>query len=110
MAAGQQAGAASHGSRLGEFMRTKPPVFESANEPLEAEDWLRTMEKKLTRARCREEDKVVYATHQLAGPATDWWDNYMAARVKEEPTPVVGGVGAPAAAEVAVPEVGWAEF
>ena len=63
MAAGQQAGAASHGTRLGDFMRTKPPVFSVADEPLEPEDWLRTIEKKLTLARCREEDKVVYATH-----------------------------------------------
>ena len=50
LAAGQQARAASHGSRLGDFMRTKPPVFSSANEPLEAEDWLHTMEKKLNLA------------------------------------------------------------
>ena len=84
IATGQQARVASHGSRLEEFMHTKPPVFSSESEPLEVDDWLCTMEKKLTLARCREEDKVVYATHQLTRLATDWWDNYLAARVVEE--------------------------
>lgn len=46
-------------------------MFSGANEPLEANDWLCTIEKKLTLARCCEEDKVVFATHQLEGHASD---------------------------------------
>ena len=31
-------------SKLIEFQRTSPPVFTQSNEPLEADDWLRTIE------------------------------------------------------------------
>jgi hypothetical protein len=33
--------------RLGEFQRTKPPTFSQAMEPMDADDWLKSMEKKL---------------------------------------------------------------
>ena len=32
-------------SRLAEFMRTKPPTFDVSAEPMEAEDWLRDIER-----------------------------------------------------------------
>lgn len=66
-------------------MRTKPPIFYSANEPLEAEDWLHTIEKEQTLAQCREEDKVIFTTYQLAGSTIKWWDNYLVARGGREP-------------------------
>ncbi|XP_066168745.1 uncharacterized protein [Oryza sativa Japonica Group] len=53
------------GSSFGEFMRTKPPTFATADEPMEAEDWLRIIEKKLTLVRVREADKVIFAANQL---------------------------------------------
>jgi hypothetical protein len=33
--------------RLGEFQRTKPPTFSQAMEPMDADDWLKSVEKKL---------------------------------------------------------------
>jgi hypothetical protein len=33
--------------RLGEFQRTKPPIFSYAVEPMDADDWLKSIEKKL---------------------------------------------------------------
>jgi hypothetical protein len=42
---------------------------------LEADDWLRTIEKKLEIARTEEADKVLFATHYLEGAAAIWWDN-----------------------------------
>jgi hypothetical protein len=33
--------------KLGEFQRTKPPTFSHSIEPMDAEDWLKTIEKKL---------------------------------------------------------------
>jgi hypothetical protein len=33
--------------KLGEFMRTKPPTFSHSVEPVDANDWLKTVEKKL---------------------------------------------------------------
>jgi hypothetical protein len=44
-------------------------------DPIEADDWLRTMEKKLEIARTDEADKVPFVTHYLEGPAAIWWDN-----------------------------------
>jgi hypothetical protein len=33
--------------RLGDFQRTKPPIFSYAVEPMDANDWLKFVEKKL---------------------------------------------------------------
>jgi hypothetical protein len=33
--------------RLGDFQRTKPPTFSFAVEPMDADDWLKSVEKKL---------------------------------------------------------------
>jgi hypothetical protein len=33
--------------RLGEFQRTKPPTFSQAMESMDADDWLKSVEKKL---------------------------------------------------------------
>ena len=62
-------------SPLSDFQRTQPPKFSSTADPLEADDWLRTMDKKLEIARVVETSKVTYATHYLEGPAATWWDN-----------------------------------
>jgi hypothetical protein len=62
-------------SKLSDFQRTKPPNFGQAVDPIEADDWLRTMEKKLEIARCDESDKVPFVTHYLEGPVAIWWDN-----------------------------------
>ena len=67
-------------SKLQDFQHTHPPSFSFANDPLEADDWLRTMGKKLELARIDEQDKVPFATHYLEGPAGVWWDNQKDAR------------------------------
>ena len=46
-----------------------------------ADDWLRTMEKKLDIAHVDEQDKVPFATHYLEGPANMWWDNQKACHI-----------------------------
>jgi hypothetical protein len=71
---GQNNGNGVH-SKLSGFQRTKPPSFGQAVDPIEADDWLRTMEKKLQIARTNEADKVPFVTHYLEGPAAIWWDN-----------------------------------
>ena len=58
-------------------MRLHPPTFDSAEEdPLLANDWLRTITKKLNAVRATDEEKVNLATHQLVGAAGEWWENY----------------------------------
>ena len=70
---------------MADFLRTRPLTFAAANELLEAEDWLRDTEKKLRLARCLEEDKVDFATHQLKRAAATWWENSLVARGGESP-------------------------
>jgi hypothetical protein len=62
--------------RLGEFQRTKPPTFSQAIEPMDADDWLKSVEKKLQVVQCNNREKALLASHQLSGPAADWWDAY----------------------------------
>jgi hypothetical protein len=43
---------------------------------MEAEDWLKSIEKKLKIAQCIDQEKVLFAAHQLFGTATEWWETY----------------------------------
>nr|ABA93462.1 retrotransposon protein, putative, Ty3-gypsy subclass [Oryza sativa Japonica Group] len=67
-------------SKLPEFLRVRPPTFSSTTNPMEANDWLHAIEKKLNLLQCNDQEKVAFATHQLQGPASAWWDNHMATR------------------------------
>jgi hypothetical protein len=44
-----------------EFMSHSPPVFTHAADPLDADDWLKTVGKMLTRAQCDDREKVLFA-------------------------------------------------
>jgi hypothetical protein len=57
--------------RLGDFQRTKPPTFSYAVELMDADDWLKSVEKKLQVVQCNNREKVLLASHQLSGPAAD---------------------------------------
>jgi hypothetical protein len=65
-------------SKLRDFQNSNPPVFSKSTKPLEADDWLRTIENKLEYAGVGANDKVLYATHFLAGAAGAWWENVCA--------------------------------
>jgi hypothetical protein len=62
-----------------EFMSHHPPVFTHAADPLEAEDWLKTVLKMLTTCQCDDREKVMYVAGRLQGSASAWWDAYTAA-------------------------------
>jgi hypothetical protein len=53
-------------------------VFSKCTAPLDADDWLRTIENNLEVAAVGENKKVILATHFLAAPARAWWDNVKA--------------------------------
>ncbi|KAK1683988.1 hypothetical protein QYE76_044836 [Lolium multiflorum] len=61
------------GSKLKNFQNTNPPVFSKTEEPLDADDWLQTMENNLEVAGVEANEKMLFATHYLAGPARAWW-------------------------------------
>jgi hypothetical protein len=45
---------------------------------MEAEDWLRSIEKKLEIAQSSDQEKVLFTAHQLFGNAAEWWETYYA--------------------------------
>jgi hypothetical protein len=55
-----------------EFMSHKPPTFASSPDPLDADDWLKSVEKMLNIAQCTDREKVLYASGRLTGPTADW--------------------------------------
>nr|AAN01260.1 Putative retroelement [Oryza sativa Japonica Group]AAP53141.1 retrotransposon protein, putative, Ty3-gypsy subclass [Oryza sativa Japonica Group] len=72
-------------NKLAEFLRVRPPVFSSTTNPVEASDWLHAIEKKLDLLQCTDQEKVSFASHQLHGPASEWWDHFRLNRTTAEP-------------------------
>jgi hypothetical protein len=70
--------------RLGDFQCTKPQTFSRAVQLMDADDWLMYIEKKLQVVQYNNRERVLLASHQLSGPATDWWNSYMEAHVEPE--------------------------
>jgi hypothetical protein len=68
-----------------EFLSTQPPLFSKAEEPLDADAWLRTIESKFTLLMipCADSSKAHFAAQQLCGAARIWWDNYCAMQADE---------------------------
>ena len=63
----------------------RPPTFSSTTNPVEVGDWLHAIEKKLDLLQCVDQEKVSFASHQLHGPSSDWWDHFRLNRVVVEP-------------------------
>ena len=61
-----------------DFILLKPPVFRCSSEPLEADDWLRSIEHKLDTTHVAPNDRVIIAAYFLEGAALQWWENYVA--------------------------------
>ena len=61
-----------------EFLGTQSPLFHKADEPLEADSWLWTIESKFTLHPYNDNGKEGFAAQQLRGPARTWWDNHVA--------------------------------
>jgi hypothetical protein len=62
-----------------EFMSHKPPSFSHSSDPLQADDWIKTVEKMLNIIQFTDREKVLYASSRLEGTAADWWDTYTVA-------------------------------
>jgi hypothetical protein len=63
-----------------DFLSTQPPLFHKADEPLDADVWLCTIESKfaLLSTPCSDANKALFAAQQLRGTARIWWDHYYA--------------------------------
>jgi hypothetical protein len=67
---------------LGDFQCTKPPTFSHAVEPMDADDWIKSVENKLQVVQCNNHEKVLLASHQHSSPVADWWDPYVEAHME----------------------------
>jgi hypothetical protein len=54
-----------------DFMSHHPPAFSHVVDPLDADDWLKVIEKKLDITQCNDREKVLYASGRLEGAASD---------------------------------------
>jgi hypothetical protein len=50
---------------------------------MDVDDWLRRTKKKHQVVQCSNLERVLFASHQLEGSASKWWDTYVNAQ--EEP-------------------------
>jgi hypothetical protein len=57
-------------------MSHHPPAFSHVVDPLDADDWLKVIGKKLDITQCNDREKVLYASGRLEGAASDWWDAF----------------------------------
>ena len=65
---------------INDFIKLYPPKFNHSVEPLDTDDWLRSITHKLHSTNIDEADKVTYAAYHLEGPASLWWENFEAMR------------------------------
>ena len=62
-----------------EFISHHPPTYSHFVDPLDADDWLKIISKKLDITQSNDRKKVLYASRCLEGSTADWWDAYTAA-------------------------------
>jgi hypothetical protein len=55
-----------------EFMSHNPPTYSHSTDPLDADDWLKTVTKKLEIVQCTDREMVLYDAGKLVGQAGDW--------------------------------------
>jgi hypothetical protein len=70
-----------------EFLRGHPPVFAHSIDPMDAEDWLHTVEHELYTAQCNDREKVLYGPRQLRGAAQSWWESFSPPMPTLKPSP-----------------------
>jgi hypothetical protein len=61
---------------LARFLRLRLAKFSRATEPLQAIDWIRSVNKDLVTVGCTDAEKVRFAAHLLEGQAANWWETY----------------------------------
>ena len=55
---GQGRNGHAHESSYADFKSTRPPIFTSATDPLEADNWIRAIESKFSMIRCTKQQKA----------------------------------------------------
>jgi hypothetical protein len=55
------------------FNKLRPPTSDHSADPMDADNWLREIEKKLELTELTEEECMTVAAHQLIGTTSVWW-------------------------------------
>ncbi|XP_050908122.1 uncharacterized protein LOC127121719 [Lathyrus oleraceus] len=63
------------GGSFRDFFRMNPPEFHGGLNPVKAHEWITSMERIFQVVHCSEENKVVFASHMMKGPAVRWWES-----------------------------------
>src|SRR3954469_16319364 len=61
-----------------DFILLNPPVFRCPYEHLDADDWLRSIERKLETAHVSPNDRVMFVAYFLEGATCEWWESFVA--------------------------------
>jgi hypothetical protein len=56
-----------------DFLSHHSSAFSHSVDPLDADDWLKVISKKLDITQCNDREKFLYASRRLEGAASDWW-------------------------------------
>jgi hypothetical protein len=67
-----------------DFMSHHPLAFSHAVDPLDVDDWLKVIGKKLDITQCNDREKVLCASGRLKGATSDWWDAFTAAHANAD--------------------------
>jgi hypothetical protein len=70
--------------QVGRVHEGPSPVFAHSADPMDAKDWLCTVERELHTAQCNDREKVLYGPRQLRGVAQSWWESYLATHANPE--------------------------
>lgn len=63
--------------RWGDFQKTNPPVFSGSDEPLDANDWLIDVERRLQTIGCEDQEKCAFCITPTAGICRSLVDKFL---------------------------------
>uniref|UniRef100_A0A2N9GFR5 CCHC-type domain-containing protein n=1 Tax=Fagus sylvatica TaxID=28930 RepID=A0A2N9GFR5_FAGSY len=70
-----QVGATNPMSALEKFRKLDPPSFKGSKDPLEADNWLKELDRLFKAMNVRDEQRVTLAVFMLKGDALEWWES-----------------------------------
>uniref|UniRef100_A0A2N9G096 Retrotransposon gag domain-containing protein n=1 Tax=Fagus sylvatica TaxID=28930 RepID=A0A2N9G096_FAGSY len=70
-----QVGATNPMSSLEKFRKLDPPSFKGSKDPLEADNWLKELERLFKAMNVRDEQQVTLAVFVLKGDTLEWWES-----------------------------------
>lgn len=63
------------GGSFRDLFRMNPPEFHGGLDHVKAHEWVTSIERIFQIVHCSEENKVVFASHMIKGPAMRWWES-----------------------------------